>query len=225
MGGVGEAQILLQDADDHAADDVDQNHQQAGNGIAADEFRGAVHGAEEAGFVFQVLAPPPRFLLFDHAGGEIGVDRHLLAGHGVQVEPGGDFGDAARALGDDHEIHDHQDREHDDADDEIAAHDEAAEGLDDMAGGGGALVAAGENEPGRGEVERQPQHGRDQQHGREGGEFQRRLDEQRRHQDQHRERDRDGEREVEQQRRQRQNEDDQNRHHGDGQPDAAPADH
>src|ERR1700688_2942474 len=93
----------------------------------------------------------------------ISVDRHLLAGHGVQVEPGGDFGDAAGALGDDHEIHDHQDCEHDDADDEIAAHDEAAERLDDMAGGGRALVAAGENEPGRGEVERQPQHGRDQQ--------------------------------------------------------------
>src|SRR5580704_4741631 len=195
---------MLQDAYDHAADDIDQNYQQSGNGIAADEFRGAVHGAEEAGFAFQVLAPPPRFLLVDHAGGEIRVDRHLLAGHGVQVEARGDFGDTAGALGDDHEIHDYQDREHDDADDEIAAHDEAAERLDDMAGGGGALVAAGENEPGRGQIERQPQHGRDQQHRRESGEFQRRLDDQRRHQDQHRERDRDGEREVEQQRRQRQ---------------------
>ena len=97
MRGVGEAQILLQDADDHAADDIDQNHQQAGNGVAADEFRGAVHGAEKAGFAFQVLAPPPRFLLVDQAGGEIGVDRHLLAGHGVQVEARGDFGDAARS--------------------------------------------------------------------------------------------------------------------------------
>src|SRR5580692_12888538 len=188
MGGIGKTQILLQDADDHAADDIDQNHQQSGNGIAADEFRGAVHGAEKAGFVFQVLAPTPRFLLVDQAGGEIGVDRHLLARHGVQMEPGGDFGDAAGALGDDYEIHDHQDREDDDADDEIAAHDEAAERLDDMAGGGGALVAMGENEPGRGEVERQPQHGRDQQHRGERREFQRRLDDQRRHQDHHRER-------------------------------------
>ena len=30
------------------------------------------------------LAPVARFVLVDQAGGEIGVDRHLLAGHGVQ---------------------------------------------------------------------------------------------------------------------------------------------
>src|SRR5580704_17137443 len=146
---------MLQDAYDHAADDIDQNYQKSGNGIAAHEFRGAGHGAEEAGFIFQVLAPPPRFLLVDQAGGEIGVDRHLLAGHGVQVEAGSDFGDAPGAFGDDDEIHYHQDREHDDADDEIAAHDEAAERLDDMAGGSRALMTVGENEPGRGEIERQ----------------------------------------------------------------------
>ena len=58
-------------------------------------------------------------------------------------------------------------REHDHADDEVALHDEAAERLDDVAGGVGALVAVAQDQPGRGEVERQPQHGRDQQHGRE----------------------------------------------------------
>ena len=62
-----------------------------------------------------------RLLLVDQAGGQVGVDRHLLAGHGVEVEARGDFGDAAGALGDDDEVHDHQDREHDDADHEVAA--------------------------------------------------------------------------------------------------------
>ena len=66
-----------------------------------------------------------------------------------------DFGDAARALGDDDEVHDHQDREHDHADDEIALHDELAEGLDDVAGRVGALVAVAEDQARRGEVERQ----------------------------------------------------------------------
>ena len=225
LGGIGEAQALLHDADDHAADDVDHHDEQAGDGVAADEFRGAVHGAEEAGFVFQVLAPPPRLLFVDQAGIEIGVDRHLLARHGVQVEARRDFGDAARALGDDHEIHDHEDREHDDADDEIAAHHEVAERLDDVAGGVRAFVAVGENEPRRGEVERQPQHGRDQQHGRERGELERRLDEQRRHQDQHRKGDRDGEREIEQHRRQRQDEDHEDRHHADRERDVAAPEH
>jgi len=38
----------------------------------------------------------------------------------------------------------------------LPAHDEAAERLDDMAGGGRALVAVAENEARRGEIERQP---------------------------------------------------------------------
>jgi hypothetical protein len=122
VGRFGKGEALLHDADDHAADDVDQHHEQAGNGVAAHELRGTVHGAEETGFVLQVLAPPPRLLLVDEAGIEVGVDCHLLARHPVEVEARRDLRDSPRALGDDHEVHDHQDREDDDADDEIAAH-------------------------------------------------------------------------------------------------------
>ena len=144
-------------------------------------------------------------------GGKIGVDRHLLARHGVEVEARRDFGDAARALGDDDEIHDHQDRENDNSDDEIAAHHEIAERLDDVAGGVGALMAVRQDQPRRSKVERQPQHRRDQQDGRERREFQRRLDEQRRHQDQDRQRDRDRQEKIEHDRGQR-----QDQHHQDG---------
>src|SRR5690606_30722209 len=139
LRGVGEGHALLRDADDHAADDVDEDDEQAGDGVAAHEFRGAVHGAEEAAFVLELLAAAPRVGLVDQPGGEIGVDRHLLAGHGVEVEARRDFGDAARTLGDDDEVHDHQDGEDDDADDEIAAHHEVAEGFDDVAGDVGAF--------------------------------------------------------------------------------------
>jgi hypothetical protein len=145
--GFRERQPLLGDADDHAADDVDEHHQQAGDGVAADELRGAVHGAEEAAFVLEVLAALLGRRLVDQARGKIGVDRHLLARHGVEVEARGDFRDAARALGDDHEIHDHQDREHDDPDHEIAAHHEIAEGLDDVSGGVCALMAVRKDQP------------------------------------------------------------------------------
>ncbi len=221
MRRIGERQALLGDADDHAADDVDEDDQQAGNGIAAHELGGAVHGAEKAAFVLERLAAASRFVLVDEAGGEVGVDRHLLAGHGVQVEARGDFGDAPRALGDDDEIHDHQNRKDDDADDEIAAHHEIAERLDDVAGGVGAFMTVGQDEAGRGQVEREAHHGRDQEHGRESGEFERAVDEQGRHQDQHREDDRDGKREVEQQRRQRQDQHHQDGEHADGKPDVA----
>jgi len=224
MRGVGKTHALLRDADDHAADDVDEHHQEAGDGVAAHEFGGAVHGAEKAAFVLELLAAAARFFLVDQPGGEIGVDRHLLAGHGVQVKARSDFGDSARAFRDHHEIDDHQDDEDDDADDEIAAHHEIAEGLDDIAGGVCAFMAARQDEPRGGEVERQPQHGRDQQHSRERGEFERCMDEQRRHQDQHREDDRDRQREIEQQRRQRQDQHHQDGEHADGESDVAAPD-
>ena len=66
--------------------------------------------------------------LVDGAGLQVGVDGHLLARHRVQGEARGDFGDAAGAVGDDHELDDDQDQEDDDADDEVAADHEVAEG-------------------------------------------------------------------------------------------------
>ena len=212
VGGVGEAHAVLRDADDDAADDVDGDDQKAGDGVAAHEFGGAVHGAEEVGFRFQGLAPFARGGFVDQAGGEIGIDRHLLAGHGVQAEARGDFGDAARTLGDDDEVHDHQDREHDQADHEIALHDQLAEGLDHIAGAGGAVIAVAQDQPRRGEVERQPHHRGDQQDGREGREFQRLLDEHAGHQDQDRDRQRERQADVQQPWRQRHDQHDQDRH-------------
>ena len=213
---LAEGQPVLRHADDHAGDDVDEGDHQAGNGVAAHEFRRAVHGAEEARLVFQRLASRLCGHLVDQTRRQVCVDGHLLAGHRIEAEPRRDLRDAARAFGDHDEIHDHEDREHDQPDHEIAAHHEAAEGLDDVAGGRRALVAILQDQPCRGEVERQPQHGRDQQHRGKGGELQRRLDEQRRHQDQHGECDRDGQRHVEHHGRQRHDEHDQDRHDAHG---------
>ena len=102
-------------------------------------------------------------LVVDDAGGQIGVDRHLLAGQGVQGEAGGHLGDAARALGDDREVDHQQDEEDDRADDQAAADGELAEGLDDVAGRGGAAAAGQQDQTGGGHVEAQPEQGGDQQ--------------------------------------------------------------
>jgi len=180
--------------------------------------------AEEAAFVFQRLAALARDLLVDQAGREVGVDRHLLARHGVEVKARRDFRDAARALGDDDEVHGDEDREYDDPDHEIAAHNEAAERFDDVAGGIRPLMAAGQYQPRRGEVERKPQHGRDQKNGRKRREFERRLDEQRGHQDQDGQRDRDREKQIEHQRGQGQDQHDQNGENTEGKRDVAALD-
>ena len=145
---------------------------------------------------FELLAALAGFGLVDEAGREIGVDRHLLARHRVQGEARRDFGDAAGALGDDDEVHDHEDREHNDADDEIALRDEPPEGLDHVTRRVGALVAVRKNEPRGSHVERHAQDRGDQEDGRERAEFQRLPDEHRGHQNENGESDRKRQRKV-----------------------------
>ena len=132
---LAERHAVARDADDDAAEDIDGQDDQARHGVAADEFRGAVHGAEEGALLLELAAAALGLLVVDQAGREVGVDRHLLAGDGVEREARADFGDARRALGDDHEIDGQQDGEDDEADDEIAAHHEPREAADDEAGG------------------------------------------------------------------------------------------
>ncbi len=125
---------VARDADDDAAENIDAENDEAGDGVAAHEFRGAVHRAEEGALLLEFAPPLLGDLLVDEAGRKVGVDRHLLAGNGVEGEARADFGDARRALGDDQEVDRHQNQKDDDADDEIAAHDEAGEAGDDIAG-------------------------------------------------------------------------------------------
>ena len=141
-------QAHLQDADDEAADEVDAGDEHARHGVAADELARTVHRAVEVGFLLDELAAVARLLLGDDAGVEIGVDAHLLAGHRVQGEARGHFRHAARALGDDDEIDDRQDDEDHQADDEVALHDELAEGGDEI-----ARVALGQDRARGGDVE------------------------------------------------------------------------
>ncbi len=211
MRGFSEREALLDHADDDSADDVDEHDQEARDCVAAHEFRRTIHRAEEAALVFQGLAPFLRGFLVDQARGQVGVDRHLLARHGVEMEARCDFRDAPRAFGDDNKIHDHQNGEDDNSDHEITAHHEIAEGFDDMAGRRRALMSMRQDQPRGSQVERQPQHRRNQEDGRERGEFQRRLDEQRRHQDQDRQRDRDRQKKIEHDRGQG-----KDQHHQDG---------
>ena len=107
------------------------------------------------------------------AGVQVGVDGHLLAGHAVEGEPGGHFADARGPLGDDHELDQDDDREDDQADDDVvgaggAAGDELAEGSHHAAGRQQPVAARpGEDQPGRGHVQHQPEQRGGQQERRE----------------------------------------------------------
>ena len=114
------------------------------------------------------MTPLPGVLLIDQAGAEVGVDGHLLAGHGVQGEAGGHLGHTLGALGDDNKLHQHDNQEDDHADDDIAAGNQITEVLDNLAG-----VALPENLPGGGHVQSQPEQRCNQQQGRKNGKLQR----------------------------------------------------
>ena len=197
----GQRHAMAGDADDDAAENVDAENDEAGDRVAAHEFRGAVHRAEERALLLEFAPALLRDLLVDQPRREIGVDRHLLAGNRVEREARADLGDTRRALGDDEEVDGDEDQEDDDADDEIAAHHQPREAGDDVARRRVAAAAMRQDQARGRDVERQPQHGGDQQHRRKRRELQRLLDPQRHHEDQHGQRDGKRQAEVDQDRR------------------------
>ena len=217
---IAEAHVVRHHADADAAENVDDQDQDAGRRVAAHELAGTVHRTVEVRFGTHFGAADFGFILRDQAGVQVGVDRHLLAGHGIEGEARADFGDAPRALGDDDEVDDGQDREHDDADRVVAADDELAEGFDDRAGRVAAGVTVQQHDAGRGDVERQAQQRGQQQHGREHAELERPRDVEHRHHHDQRQRDVEGEQHVQRDRRQRQHHHREHRQHTDGHADA-----
>ncbi len=204
---VGRRHAVVERADHDPAQQVEHHDHQRRDGVALDELAGPVHRGVEIGLALHPGALGAGAVRVEHAGVQVGVDRHLLAGHRVEREAGADLGDPLRAAGDDHELDRDQDREHDQPDHHVAAHDELAEGRKQRADPV-HLVALREDEPGGAHVEREPEQRRQQQRGREGRELERLLDPQRDQQHQRRAEHVERQQRVEQRRRQR---DDENR--------------
>ena len=212
--GIDKGHVVLEHAHRHAADEVDEQDQDGGDGVAADELVGTVHCAVEVGFLADLFAAGLGFFTRQQTGVEVGVDGHLLAGHRVQDEAGGHFRHAPGTLGDDHEVDDGQDREYHDAHGVIAADHELAEGLDHLAGCGVAVLAVDQDHAAGGDVQRQPQHRGHQQHDRENGEFQRALHIDHRQQHHQRDGDVEGEQRIQHRRGQRHHQHGQHGHQG-----------
>jgi hypothetical protein len=209
-GRLAERHALLGDADDDAAEQVDHRDEDGGHGVALDELRGAVHRAVEVRLAGDLGTALARLLVGDLAGVEIGVDRHLLARHGVEREAGAHLGDAAGAVRHHDELDDDEHEEDHEADDHVAADDELAERLDNVTG-----VALEQDEARHGDVDRQAEEGGEQQEAREGAELERLVQVHRRDDDRERRRDIQGDEQVQQHRRQRDD------HHHDDEHDTA----
>ena len=207
---------MLQNTDQEAGEDVDAGDQDARDRIALRESRRAVHGAVELGFRGELFAARPGFCFVDQAGVQVRVDRHLLAGQGIQREARGDFRDADRAMVDDDVLNRDQHQEDDDADDVVAADNEVAERFDDVARGAGAGVAVQQDQPRGGNIQREPEEREQQQCRWEGAELDGLRDVHRDHQHDDGHHDVGGDQEVEQERRQRRDHRDHDREHADG---------
>ncbi len=173
---VAEGNVELKDSDEESGDDVDGGEQNGGERVALAEAGGSVHGAVELGFAGDGFAAGAGLLLVDESGVEVGVDGHLLAGHGIEGEARGDLGGAHGAVADDQELNgDERDEEHE-ADHVVAADDKLSEGRNDVAGGGGSFIAVEQNAAGAGKIERQAKEREQQQQAGEDGELHRAKD-------------------------------------------------
>ena len=165
LDGFSGGHAAHQHADAETADDVDGGDDETRDGVAFDELHGTVHGAEQLAFGGEFGTALAGLVDVDGACAHIGVDTHLLTGHGVQCESRGDFGDTLRTFRDDDELHDCDNKEDDGADDEIAADDEVTENVDDFAG-----VGLQEDKSRRRHVQGQSEQCGEQQHAGERGE-------------------------------------------------------
>ena len=82
-------EVVLQGTDGKTTDNVDEQNEDASHGVTADKLRGTVHRAVELGLSTDALPALDGFLLGNQTGIEVGIDSHLLAGHGVQGESRG----------------------------------------------------------------------------------------------------------------------------------------
>ena len=202
-----ELHALLHDADGDAGEKVDDDDDDAGDRIAAHELRRTVHGAIEVRLVLDLESPLACLVVGDLTCVQVSIDRHLLAGHGIEREARGDLGNTPRTLRDYHKLYHHDYQEHDDADDHVAADDEVAEALHHA-----ARIAVRQDHARDRDVDREPEKGREQEHRRERAELERLLRVHGHDHDHQRARDVDRDEDVEELRRDRRDHHDHDEH-------------
>ena len=163
LGSLADTHIVLAQADNQPANNIDRQNQQGGNGVAFNKFGGTVHGAIKIGLAGNFLAALGRFFSAQHASIQIGVDSHLFAGHGVQCETRRNLGHTTRTARDHHQINNNENDKDKNTDREIAGDYELAKRLNNLACGVRAFVAAAQHNARGGDVQPQPQNRGDEQ--------------------------------------------------------------
>jgi hypothetical protein len=123
--------------------------------------------------VGNLFAARSSLLFIDQPGVQVGVNRHLLAGHRIQCESGCDFRGAHCTVADDHVLDRNQCKKENKAHHIIAAYHELAEGLDDFSRCSRPLTAVQQDPATAGQAQRQTKQGQQEQQTREHGKLHR----------------------------------------------------
>src|SRR5215472_12048442 len=95
---------MLERPDRKPPEQIDENDNEASDGVALYKLRRSVYRAVKMAFPFKSVAQPTRLGLVDITVAQIAVDAHLLTRQRIQAEPSRDFSDALRALRDNHKL-------------------------------------------------------------------------------------------------------------------------
>ena len=74
------------------------------------KLAGTVHGAVEISLLADILTPPRGFRLVYESGVQVGLDGHLLAGHGIKGKTCRHFRDTRGTAGDNHFVQNEQNK-------------------------------------------------------------------------------------------------------------------
>ena len=157
---------MLHHADANTAQQVDDQYQNTRNGIASNKLRGTVHRTVEVSLLRNFAAAVARLILIDQTGIEVGINRHLLAGHCVQCKARAYFRNTPRTLRDYNEVNDDKNQKDNDTNNVVTTNDNLTEGLNYLTGGIATLVPVQQHNTGRRDVERQPEQRCTEQDGR-----------------------------------------------------------
>ncbi|MNC31779.1 hypothetical protein D3C75_801120 [compost metagenome] len=118
---------MYRHTDNETTNQIDQQDDNARNGVSLDKFAGTIHRSEKVGFTFD-LAPTFSSLLFiNHAGVQIGIDTHLFTGHRIQCKPGAYLSYTLRTLRNNNELDDNKDEEDNESNSDLSSGNPAAE--------------------------------------------------------------------------------------------------
>ena len=148
---------VLKHADRKTADEIHKRDHHAGDRLPPNKPAGAVHAREEVGLPLQFQPRVTGLLAGEGAGLHLGVDRHLPARQAVEREPGGHFARSRRAGRDHDKLNHGDDHKHHRPNEQVVGRDEAPEGGHDVTRRGRSVDGSPrEDQPGRRDIEHQP---------------------------------------------------------------------